>query len=100
MFECFIYNLVKERNSRSIMGRKILALVKKEYQTLPFAERWISKKIKGYKLGLLQLVREKILHPYPVLKEKSGGIVSQAEDTLIINKKVNITTRLWLNFVF
>jgi len=92
--ECIIFNLDKIKQTRSMLGRKIIEFVKNNYSTLPFAERWIAKEFKGYKLALMQLVKEGILHAYPVLKERGKGIVAQSEDTIIIDEKTKITTRL------
>ncbi len=90
-----IYNLVSDRPTRSRISREILSYIKKEYKTLPFAERWIAEKFKLYKAGLRMLVMEGILHQYPLLIEKSGGIVSQHENTMLFeNNKLVITTSL------
>lgn len=92
--ECFIYNLVNIKPTRSITGRKILDFIKKEYNTLPFAERWIADKFSNYKLALMQLIKEGIIHTYPILKEKTGGIVSQTEHTIMLNEEKIVTTEL------
>jgi len=51
------------------------------YKTLPFAKRWLSS---PSDVLINKLVNEDIIHPFNLLKEKSGGLVSQAEHTLIV----------------
>lgn len=90
-----ILNLASIKPTRLFTARKILDYIKKNYATLPFAKRWILKKFPNSNLALMQLVKEGILHQYPVLKEKSGGMVAQEEHTIIIlDDKTIITTRI------
>lgn len=90
-----IYMLVEEKTPRSQIARKVLELIAEEYQTLPFCSRWLVKKIGSRALiGLKQLEENGNLHHFPQLTEESGGKVSQAEHTLLIEKdKTIITTR-------
>ncbi len=90
----FIYNLVSEKPTRSMISRKVLTFIRREYNTLPFAERWIARKFKLYKPALRLLTGEGILHAYPMLIEKTGGIVSQHENTILLNDEKIITTEL------
>jgi len=90
-----IYELINSKNPRSPIAREILDYIVEEYYTLPFCSRWLVKKF-GTKalLGLSQLEKEGILHHFPQLIESSKGIVSQAENTFLIEKnKVIITTK-------
>ncbi len=73
-----IFSLVKTKPVRSPEARAILKEVE-VYKSLPFAKRWLKGRVD---LGLKQLETEGIIHAYPVLKDK--GLVSQAEDTLIV----------------
>ena len=90
-----IYRLEKEAGVRDATARKIYNFILKEYKTLPFCERWISKKFGSRaKLALLFLEQAGILHHYAQLIEKSHAPVSQAEHTVLILKdKVEVTTR-------
>jgi methionyl aminopeptidase len=85
---CEIYSLVNPRNVRLPQTRKILEFVTEEYHLLPFAKRWLVKKFSEATAGLAitDLVRQGILHEYYVLKEINGGLVSQAETTVLIEK--------------
>ena len=73
-----IFSLVKEKPVRSPEARAILKEIE-TYKSLPFARRWLKGRVD---LGLNQLETAGIIHAYPVLKDR--GLVSQAEDTLIV----------------
>ena len=73
-----IFSLVKEKPVRSPEARAILKEIE-TYKSLPFARRWLKGRVD---LGLKQLEAAGIIHAYPVLKDR--GLVSQAEDTLIV----------------
>ncbi len=75
-----IYHLVSDKPVRHPSARKLLEEIRK-YKTLPFAKRWLGSSID---FAMLQLVKANIIRPYPVLKEIEGGIISQAEHTIII----------------
>ncbi|ERG97846.1 MAG: methionine aminopeptidase, type II [Haloquadratum sp. J07HQX50] len=79
-----IYSLENDRSVRDRSARAVLEQVKSEYKTLPFAGRWIEAS--RSEIALRRLEQKGILHSYPVLKEQSGELVSQAEDTLIITE--------------
>ncbi|MCA9487933.1 MAG: type II methionyl aminopeptidase [Nanoarchaeota archaeon] len=90
-----IYMLQNQKNTRSPIARELLKHILKDYSTLPFCSRWLVRKY-GTKalLGLKQLEQEGILHHFPQLIEISGGIVSQAENTFLLEKNsVTITTK-------
>ncbi|MBI2044290.1 M24 family metallopeptidase [Candidatus Pacearchaeota archaeon] len=88
-----IYELKSGKNIRSPIAREVLEFIAEEYNTLPFASRWIVKKFgtKGL-IGLKQLQENGNLHHYAVLMETSKGIVSQAEHTILIEKDNTIVT--------
>ncbi|MDV0447891.1 Methionine aminopeptidase 1, mitochondrial [Methanosarcinaceae archaeon Ag5] len=86
-----IYSRVSRKQTRLPMVRKVLDQID-AYNGLPFAKRWLE----GEKLdfALNQLERDGIITSYPVLVEVSGGLVSQAEHTLIITEDgCEVTTR-------
>ena len=91
-----IYELIERKPTRNNNSRKILDYVEKEYKTLPFNKRWLLKKFNGIEtsLGLSLLEKDGILHQYSILPEKSNGIVSQAEHTVIVREKPIITTKI------
>lgn len=82
-----IYAYNQETPMRMNEARKILDLARNEYNGLPFAKRWlINTEIPLYKvnLALNQLMMSKALKEHPILREESGGIVAQAEETIIL----------------
>lgn len=89
-----IYRLEKEGAVRDAGARKIYQYILEEHKTLPFCERWLTKKFGSRaKISLLFLERAGIIHHYAHLIEKSHQPVSQAEHTILITKnKVEITT--------
>jgi methionyl aminopeptidase len=90
-----IFMLIDERNIRSLLAREVLDYIIEEYQTLPFCSRWLIKKFSTKALiALKQLQENGNLHNFRELVEAGNGIVSQAENTVLIEKdKVTITTK-------
>ncbi|MBI4044152.1 MAG: type II methionyl aminopeptidase [Candidatus Diapherotrites archaeon] len=86
-----IFGFDEKRPLRSQTGRKISELVEKEYRSLPFAERWLVKKMKmsefERKTALRELLQKKSIHAYPVLRELEGKTVTQAETTILVEDK-------------
>ncbi|MEM2175569.1 MAG: type II methionyl aminopeptidase [Candidatus Micrarchaeia archaeon] len=89
-----IYMFLKSGGLRLEESKKILSRIQQEYKTLPFAKRWLSDLSSPIKLqmALREMVERGILHEYPPLREKSKGLVAQAEETIIIKEKPIITT--------
>jgi len=88
-----IYHLQNEKNVRSPIAREVLEFIIKEYKTLPFCSRWLVKKIGTKALfGLKQLEDNGNLHHYAQLVETENAKVSQAENTILIEKEVIVTT--------
>lgn len=90
--ETLIYGLKKPRPVRNMIARKLLKHIIKNYNKLPFAERWIAREFKHYEYGLRVLLKEKIIRGYDILREKEGKMVSQSEHSLLLNKEVIVTT--------
>jgi methionyl aminopeptidase len=66
------------------------------YNALPFAKRWLLAEFPEFKvnLALKNLLNLEILREYPPLADKSKGMVSQAEHTIIVeDNKARILTR-------
>ncbi len=89
-----IFMFQSKRSIRDKVARDILDYIESEYRTLPFSRRWIIDKfgkVANYALDVL--VNSKALYRFPVLKEESGGIVSQFEHTFLFDKgEVIVTT--------
>ena len=69
-------------------------MIKKDYNNLPFAQRWLEEdsKIRKVNLALRQLISSRAIYPYHVLREKSGARVAQAEHTVIVESDGCIIT--------
>ncbi|MFH1456460.1 MAG: type II methionyl aminopeptidase [archaeon] len=87
-----IYKLNEIKPIRDMTARKVLKFIQEEYNTLPFAERWITKKFPKGKFALLSLARSGIVKEYAQLPETSKGLVSQAEHSYLIKEKTIVTT--------
>ena len=90
-----IFKLEKIRNVRTQISKEILDFIVEEYKTLPFTKRWLLKKFPEFKVNfaLNNLEKEGIIDQYKQLPEKSKGLVSQAEHTLLIDDKIKILTK-------
>ncbi|MGC9309097.1 MAG: type II methionyl aminopeptidase [Candidatus Nanoarchaeia archaeon] len=89
-----IYRLERHGPIRDKDARRLLVYIKEKYNTKPFCKRWLEKHgFDKLDFSLNQLVKAGILHNYSVLIEKSKQPVSQAEQTIIITDKVEVTTR-------
>jgi methionyl aminopeptidase len=84
-----IYQQMVVKPVRMPQARKILDHVKTR-KGLPFAKRWLP----GNRLDmpLHTLVREQVLHAYPVLSDIPGSYVSQHEHTIIVTEDGCIVT--------
>ena len=82
-----IFSLNEGKNVRNVHARKLLAIAK-EFQNLPFAERWLREKSQmsefAITVGLKELMKAEVFKTYPGLKEKSGAMVTQVEKSLLI----------------
>jgi methionyl aminopeptidase len=88
-----IYSLENDRNIRNPEARKILNFIIEEYKTLPFCSRWIVKKFGTSSLfALRQLEANENIHNYEQLVEVSHHNVSQAENTILVDDKVIVTS--------
>ncbi|HTY92112.1 MAG TPA: type II methionyl aminopeptidase [Methanocella sp.] len=79
-----IFSLIHTKPVRMPHERELLKKIQ-EYNGLPFARRWL-KDIKYVDKSLTSLMRQGIIHGYPVLVEHQHGLVSQAEHTMIITE--------------
>ena len=90
-----IFSFVQPKPVRLPEARSILDLAGNEYMGLPFARRWLVQKgISAFKtsFALRQLEMAEAIRSYPVLKERSGMPVAQAEHTVVIKEKSVIIT--------
>ncbi|MEK6906969.1 MAG: type II methionyl aminopeptidase [Nanoarchaeota archaeon] len=90
-----IYKVINVKQVRNDITRNVLKFILQEYNTLPFAKRWLLKKLQSFNVNfaLRMLEKDNILHHYPQLTEKSNGLVSQHEFTLLVNDQPKILTK-------
>lgn len=78
-----IYKLEKDKNVRGRVERQLLGEIK-NFNGLPFTTRWLSDYSGRKKMAMKKLVDSGIVNSYEVLKEEEGGVVAQAEHTVLI----------------
>ncbi len=72
---------------RRSSSRKILGHIRRKYQTLPFAERWLGEEFQiGVAFGLQELVRQGKVDTHYVLSERHDAFVAQSEQTVLITE--------------
>jgi methionyl aminopeptidase len=81
----YIFSFVTPRPLRLDSAKKLMYHIQKNYPELPFAERWVAKDKKA-EFMLRILIKNSVLFPYHVLKEKTGEPVTQAEHSLIVQE--------------
>lgn len=82
-----IYRFERKRNLEGV-PKQMLTFIQQEYRTLPFASRWVLKTFPGQtgEEAFSDLLSSRCIMGYPQLIEKSGGVVAQAEHTVIVQK--------------
>jgi len=90
-----IFSLNSRKKTKNQQADELLDFIWENFNTLPFALRWITKKYEFKKAKELLgfLVKKRAVHAYPVLIEVNEQRVAQAEHTFIPNESgVTITT--------
>ena len=84
--DVYIFRFLRDRPLRMIHSRRLLDKIKRDYKNLPFAQRWFLDDFKEHHLraAIKQLIDDRAIYPYHVLKEKSDAKVAQAEHTIIV----------------
>lgn len=78
-----IFQVVQNKPIRMPAARKLLKELQ-DYKTLPFAKRWLTSP--KLDLSLMQLEKAGLITSFSVLKEVGGGLVSQAEHTVVVTE--------------
>lgn len=90
-----VFNLTGKKSVRISFVRNIQKEIEK-LNGLPFTTRWLTNKFSEaqvrYTLNQLKLLG--ILHEYPPLVEKQNGLISQAENSFLIDDKVICLTKI------
>ncbi|HOP08854.1 MAG TPA: type II methionyl aminopeptidase [Candidatus Methanofastidiosa archaeon] len=84
--EHLIFKYMGDRPVRLPLARKILTTVKRNYNTLPFAQRWLSEIYTKRKteFALKYLVRSSSIYAFAILKEANNGNVTQFEHSMFV----------------
>ena len=100
--EVMIFSFYEDKPVRSIDAKKLAAYAL-SFNGLPFAERWLLNKeatttgvpdsLFKIRLALRELVQRGVFYSYPVLRDAKGGLVSQAEHTIIVRDDPIIITK-------
>ncbi|MCF7866971.1 type II methionyl aminopeptidase [Candidatus Woesearchaeota archaeon] len=90
-----LFTLNDERPVRSSMTRDVLKEIK-SYGPFPFTSRWLIRKFGVGKVSfaLREMKQKEMLDEHPPLIDKDKGLVSQAEHSVIVDKKPVVYTRL------
>ena len=91
----YIYRFQKDRKINHPQATELLSTVKSEFKSLPFSLRWIDKhEDPAISQSFRDLIKKRCVSTYPVLVEAKGGLVAQAEHTvLVIEDGCIITTQ-------
>ena len=82
-----IYRFVRPRGRLKDDQEKALGIISEGRPKLPFSERWLERNLPKSEKTLKGLVRAGSVYSYPILREASGGMVSQWEHTLYVTEK-------------
>ncbi len=88
-----VFQLIQKKPVRSAITREVLKEIE-NYKGTPFTMRWLIKKF-GLKarFALKELKNLECIKEYPPLVERSNGLVSQAEHTILVREKPVILTK-------
>jgi len=86
--EAHIFRFLKHKSLKNEYARQLLDYIFKNFQTLPFTERWLQKIVPSdrYRAAFTELLSSKALMSYPIFVEASGKPVAQAEHTVLVTK--------------
>ncbi|HDI42164.1 MAG TPA: type II methionyl aminopeptidase [Candidatus Bathyarchaeota archaeon] len=84
--ECTIFRFLRRKSLKDARASTLLDFIFKNYRTLPFAERWLWKRLSPNKYGeaFKRLLASGCIMAYPVFVEESNMPVAQAEHTVIV----------------
>ncbi|MCD6402827.1 MAG: type II methionyl aminopeptidase [Candidatus Aenigmarchaeota archaeon] len=95
-YPSLIYRYVADKPVRLRESKVALRLARDEFEGMPFAKRWLANSIPLFKINLVlnELLSKGAIIDYPILKERSGGLVAQWEETIILEDEPIVTTKL------
>lgn len=86
--EAYIFRYSKNKSLKNSYTKEILSYIRKNFQTLPFTERWLGEFAisSKYQSSFNELLSSKAILRYPVFVESSRNLVAQAEYTVLVEK--------------
>jgi methionyl aminopeptidase len=88
-----IYRVMRDRPLKDEKAYEFFQSLRKEFNSLPFCERWCEPLSKDCRAQLRLLLRHGLIIGYNMLVEMGNGMVSQCEHTVVIrNGRAEITT--------
>lgn len=88
-----IYILQRDREIKDPGANRLFSIIKQEFGSIAFCERWCTALDPKAPVHLRTLVRYGAIYAYPILTEVKGGMVSQTEHTILINgSRAQVTT--------
>jgi len=87
--ETYIHRFFKQKGAKNEEAKKVLEEIHQQYQTLPFAVRWLEKKFTRQVAvkAVQELARERCVGSYPVLVEETRRPVAQSEHTVLVTRE-------------
>ena len=61
---------------------QVFSEINKNYPTMPFSTRVLDQR--NCRLGLVECLNHGLLHPYPVMHERSGVAIVQLKSTVLL----------------
>jgi methionyl aminopeptidase len=88
-----IYRVMRDRPLREEKAYEFFESIRRNFNSLPFCERWCESLSKDCRAHLRLLLRHGLIVGYNTLVEMNKGMVSQCEHTVVIrNGRAEITT--------
>ena len=86
-----VFELSIKKPVRTSITRQVLKEIE-NYDNLPFTTRWLTRKFGAKaKLALREMEQLDMLQAYPPLADKDKGMISQAEHSILVDDKGEIT---------
>ncbi len=79
-----IYHLIRVRPVKTDDAKMLMDAIYSHFSSLPFTDRWCVPYSKNLDESLQILMRTGVISSYPILRDIGGGIVTQAEHTVMI----------------
>jgi len=80
-----IFRIVRERRAPAEV-EDLFKTIKTRFGPFPFAGRWCDELVDNAQPLLTKMVRLGMIMSYPVLTDNAGGIVAQAEHSVLVTK--------------